>query len=1441
MSHFLFFGKGKAAFIRTLLAVVSTTASTSFFASGLELKRLTTTKAPAKALRGVDGSGVVAGLHDRGVVGSQAGGLVHDENPENRGAGQRSQDQDDLDTTAQSYSPQRKRPTVLAPSQEERPPLPVGLLPAERVTLVPESSREDRSNAPQPVSPGQGEHPQGKLEHLAQSADHHHESLPRIRAAGLQKQQPDRNKGKAAVSVDGFPEELQEEPFLVPTVVPPSASSATSSTGSFSSTPAPTVSQDAAQLNIDHLVLPAGTLTTPPEQFVDDFVGDGAHDSRSRGWSVMQLEAARGRGSPTATLPLRPRHHLVPATSALSLSESLASSSTDRATFGLGGTSRIHVPETTRANNWAVLSYARGPAPASPVIPPPRVVPPEIATVEERDWSKLRSRESEFSGKGLYGQASSREAAEEFAAAGKQRYPAQKKKDVSSPKAKLWKQRPSVRKDTKQSQSTHSDAKDTSPRPVLPRPQSFAEGQLLKTQPCVRFFQTGACQWGKHCNFYHTIDEKKPPVDLRKTRLCPTVCDGKFREGKYPAGFWCPGAATCPYAHSEKELRLDPMVYKSKRCLFYARGHCRKGANCTHYHSETERIHYEHKRQDMLREKAAQKMQHDFLDGARPGTAAGGASAGFSFSPPAAPSEEERGRRMDTGVTASAASSRWDGGGKMGFANQFGSGTSAVSAAPATEGLQGILVGPSAASSSSSSATYFEPLHSSSAPATASAPYSHRSLPPGLDFCFPATARPSYSVTTLPRDIVGFCENMRKYSEAQDQGQHREPAKSSGLRPPSCSALPSTHLSEIPPQGVDQQRESHPATVTENTPATPAVDLDFCSQQVELRTATSGFSSGDSSIGKSSGEKSSCECSSSSEEQFFWTPEGQDNAAAGTEDDGEVMTAAMHQLAIAHFDFGHQVLAQEQALYQDVDMDKEEHRPRTAFSSPEAKTCLVVDCKDDESKSQPWTCAALVKEEDEGRTQAWPIKTSSTKSGRNKMSTPLLANASSSKSTPIMPKALAAATEALRFASNLSQAILSSEGAAGSSPSVPADSMRGCGCTVPGEKRSTTFETEPVYLRVASLPPYPAPFVLGSSPVVAGPDVIEAREDRPLLRHFTQFHTSSLPPHLGRQPHAANNLQQPLRPKFDLRLENFLQGDGREDLVDTSMQNCRDGVKQRNVAVAASAASSSASGMITSVPPPGHMSKSATPKKKQNPNSRQNRHASPDQQLETKEVNAVGAFAGPLLLHSHLAAAEAPALYNAAQQPLSQHSPPRQQSPACSSLGRELVSRNHRFEQDGREHHGQAAAAVDASSSSSVIANQKKSSDASSTISVPEKQLWKTKYCEPHLCQFRDNPSEAARCCPYAHSREELRPRPDFRKTSLCATFAKSGSCKNGLKCRYAHSAEERAQYLNADLRGTKICEFYATLGRCKHGKNCSHSHISKEKFRCAIWLNADA
>ncbi|CAK8999319.1 unnamed protein product [Durusdinium trenchii] len=99
--------------------------------------------------------------------------------------------------------------------------------------------------------------------------------------------------------------------------------------------------------------------------------------------------------------------------------------------------------------------------------------------------------------------------------------------------------------------------------------------------------------------------------------------------------------------------------------------------------------------------------------------------------------------------------------------------------------------------------------------------------------------------------------------------------------------------------------------------------------------------------------------------------------------------------------------------------------------------------------------------------------------------------------------------------------------------------------------------------------------------------------------------------------------------------------------------------------------------------------------------------------------------------------------------------------------------------------------------------------------------LWKTRMCE----FWKANKCQKGEACSYAHGEADLRPSPDFERTSVCPAFLHHGRCDKP-HCRYAHSVEELRVAPN--LLKSKMCSFYLS-GRCVVGKACRFAHGAEE------------
>lgn len=112
------------------------------------------------------------------------------------------------------------------------------------------------------------------------------------------------------------------------------------------------------------------------------------------------------------------------------------------------------------------------------------------------------------------------------------------------------------------------------------------------------------------------------------------------------------------------------------------------------------------------------------------------------------------------------------------------------------------------------------------------------------------------------------------------------------------------------------------------------------------------------------------------------------------------------------------------------------------------------------------------------------------------------------------------------------------------------------------------------------------------------------------------------------------------------------------------------------------------------------------------------------------------------------------------------------------------------------------------------------------------KQLMKTEMCKFFIS---GNCVKGSRCA-YAHSRSEIREKPNLAFTSMCKTFAQFGRCDDP-RCSFAH--DERELRTTTAFFKTKMCRFAAS-GRCKHGNGCRFAHDIKELDPSSQYKGAD-
>jgi hypothetical protein len=95
--------------------------------------------------------------------------------------------------------------------------------------------------------------------------------------------------------------------------------------------------------------------------------------------------------------------------------------------------------------------------------------------------------------------------------------------------------------------------------------------------------------------------------------------------------------------------------------------------------------------------------------------------------------------------------------------------------------------------------------------------------------------------------------------------------------------------------------------------------------------------------------------------------------------------------------------------------------------------------------------------------------------------------------------------------------------------------------------------------------------------------------------------------------------------------------------------------------------------------------------------------------------------------------------------------------------------------------------------------------------------FFKTKVCS----LYNLNICKKGKDCPFAHSLDELRDKPNLYKTKLCDAFLQ-GQCNKGEDCNFAHGEEELRS--TPDLFKTAICNLW-TQGKCTAGETCRFAH----------------
>jgi hypothetical protein len=106
-------------------------------------------------------------------------------------------------------------------------------------------------------------------------------------------------------------------------------------------------------------------------------------------------------------------------------------------------------------------------------------------------------------------------------------------------------------------------------------------------------------------------------------------------------------------------------------------------------------------------------------------------------------------------------------------------------------------------------------------------------------------------------------------------------------------------------------------------------------------------------------------------------------------------------------------------------------------------------------------------------------------------------------------------------------------------------------------------------------------------------------------------------------------------------------------------------------------------------------------------------------------------------------------------------------------------------------------------------------------LAVRTNAFLKTKMCpKAGSCSLGKN-------CSFAHSEEELRPLPEFKKTAICYNYRR-GKCIDA-NCKFAHGDEDMVGYIpQPAIQARKICPFFI-IGACRD-ENCVHAHMHSRR-----------
>jgi len=90
-----------------------------------------------------------------------------------------------------------------------------------------------------------------------------------------------------------------------------------------------------------------------------------------------------------------------------------------------------------------------------------------------------------------------------------------------------------------------------------------------------------------------------------------------------------------------------------------------------------------------------------------------------------------------------------------------------------------------------------------------------------------------------------------------------------------------------------------------------------------------------------------------------------------------------------------------------------------------------------------------------------------------------------------------------------------------------------------------------------------------------------------------------------------------------------------------------------------------------------------------------------------------------------------------------------------------------------------------------------------------------------HGLSVVESPSQATVVAAAAARRVDLR----RYKTELCRSFAETGHCRYGVKCQFAHGADELRPLARHPRYRTELCHSFHVNGFCPYGSRCNFIH----------------